>query len=173
LEGGARMNAAVLRAAILIVSDRAARGERADLSGPRLTEVVQAAGGVVIETRIVADERHSIEAELRRLADLERVPLILTTGGTGFASRDVTPEATRAVLDKEAPGLAEHARVATSTKTKFAALSRGVAGIRRQSLIVNLPGSPQGAHDMLEALLPLLPHAIAVLAGNADNHPEA
>ena len=161
------------RAAILIVSDRAARGERADSSGPRLSEVVRAAGGEVVESKIIPDEMDTIEAELRRLADVERVPLILTTGGTGFAPRDVTPEATHNVLDKEAPGLVEHARFATSSKTKFAALSRGVSGIRRHSLIVNLPGSPQGAQDMLESLLPLLPHAISVLSGSAGDHPSA
>jgi len=166
------MSTASLRAAILIVSDRAARGERADASGPRLTAAVRAAGGEVVESKIIPDEKDAIEAELRRLADVERVPLILTTGGTGFAPRDVTPEATRNVLDKEAPGLSEHARAATSTKSKFAPLSRGVAGIRRRSLIVNLPGSPQGAQEMLEVLLPLLPHALGVLTGTVGDHPQ-
>jgi molybdenum cofactor synthesis domain-containing protein len=161
----------LLRAAIVTVSDRAARGEIEDLSGPRLAETLRAAGAEIVRTSIVPDERESIEAELRKLADLERVPLILTTGGTGFAPRDVTPEATLHVLEREAPGLAEHARAATMSKTKFAALSRGVAGIRRQSLIVNLPGSPQGAHDMLEVLLPVLPHAISVLVRNSKDHP--
>jgi molybdenum cofactor synthesis domain-containing protein len=167
------MSTTRLRAAILIVSDRAAKGERADESAPRLTETIRTAGGEVVESKIVPDEKDAIEAELRRWADVERIPLILTTGGTGFAPRDVTPEATRSVLDKEAPGLAEHARFATSSKTKFAALSRGISGIRRRSLIVNLPGSPQGAQDMLESLLPLLPHAISVLSGDAGDHPRA
>ena len=112
------------------------------------------------------------EAELRRLADVERIPLILTTGGTGFAPRDVTPEATRNVLDKEAPGLSEHARAATIANSKFAPLSRGIAGIRRRSLIVNLPGSPQGALEMLEVLLPLFPHALGVLTGTVGDHPQ-
>jgi molybdenum cofactor synthesis domain-containing protein len=124
-----------------------------------------------VAATIVPDERPAIEAELRRLIDIERVPLVLTTGGTGFAPRDVTPEATRAVVEREAPGLAEHARAATAQKTRFSILSRGVAGIRRNSVIVNLPGNPQGARDMLEALLPVLPHALSVLARRGDDHP--
>ncbi|HET9888188.1 MAG TPA: MogA/MoaB family molybdenum cofactor biosynthesis protein [bacterium] len=158
--------------AVLIVSDRAARGERPDASGPRLCAAIRAAGGEVVESKIIPDEKDAIEAELRRLADVERIPLILTTGGTGFAPRDVTPEATRNVLDKEAPGLSEHARAATIANSKFAPLSRGIAGIRRRSLIVNLPGSPQGALEMLEVLLPLFPHALGVLTGTVGDHPQ-
>jgi len=159
------------RAAIVTVSDRSARGERADASGERLAQAVRDAGGDVVERSVIPDERDAIERELRRLADERRVPLILTTGGTGFAPRDVTPEATRSVLEKEAPGLAEHARAATLDKTRFAILSRGVAGIRGRSLIVNLPGSPKGAQETFEVLAPVLPHALAVLALASDEHP--
>lgn len=165
------MKSGSFRAAILVVSDRAARGEREDLSGPALAEAWRAAGGEVASITIVPDERARIESEICRLVDVERVSLVMTTGGTGFAPRDVTPEATRAILDREAPGLAEHARAATIAKTKFAILSRGIAGIRAHSVVVNLPGSPQGALDMLEALLPVLPHALAVVAKNTDEHP--
>ncbi len=161
----------VLRAAVVTVSDRSAAGTRTDRSGPLLAEAVRAAGGEVVSSTIVPDEQPAIEAELRRLSDIERVPLVLTTGGTGFAPRDVTPEATRAVVERDAPGLAEHARAATAGKTRFSILSRGVAGIRRNSVIVNLPGNPQGARDMLEALLPVLPHALSVLARRGDDHP--
>jgi molybdenum cofactor synthesis domain-containing protein len=159
------------RAAVVTVSDRSAAGAREDLAGPLLVEALIGAGGDVVSRTIVPDERPAIEGELRRLVDMERVTLVITTGGTGFAPRDVTPEATRAVIEREAPGLAEHARAATLAKTRFAILSRGIAGIRRHSLIVNLPGNPQGARDMLDALLPVLPHALSVLAKGGDEHP--
>lgn len=161
------------RAAVVTVSDRSHRGEREDRSGPALVDAVAAAGFDVVSRRVVPDERAAIEAELIRLADVERVPLILTTGGTGFAPRDVTPEATRAVIQREAPGLAEHARAATSAASRFAPLSRGVAGLRGESLIVNLPGSPRGAADMFAAIAPLLPHALSVLVRAAADHPGA
>ena len=160
-----------LRVAIVTVSDSAARGERADRSGPDLADAVRAAGGDVLSGTIVTDDAAAISAELTRLADHERAPLILTTGGTGFAARDVTPEATRAVLQKEAPGIAEHARAATLSKTRFAILSRGVAGIRGASLIVNLPGSPKGACETFAAIVPVLPHALSVLAEGGQEHP--
>jgi len=162
-----------LRVAIVTVSDRASRGEREDLSGPALEAAVRESGGEVIGRTVVPDERDAIAAELTRLADDVHAPLILTTGGTGFAPRDVTPEATRAVLHKEAPGLAEHARAEGARKTRHAILSRGVAGIRHSSLIVNLPGSPKGARETFDAILPVLPHALSVLAGSGDEHPAA
>ncbi len=162
------------RAAIVVVSDRSARGERPDGTGPALAAAVAAAGGEVAATRIVPDEAPAIEAELVRLADEERVPLVLTAGGTGFAPRDVTPEATRRVIEREAPGLAEHARAAGAARTPFAVLSRGVAGIRGVTLLVNLPGSPKGAVESFDAIVPVLPHALAVLGGRAgDRHPDA
>jgi molybdenum cofactor synthesis domain-containing protein len=160
-----------LRVVIVTVSDRSSRGEREDRSGPALEEAVRATGGTVIGRSLVQDDEERIRAELRRLADVERVPLILTTGGTGFAPRDVTPEATRAVVEREAPGLSEHARAVTARRTRHAILSRGLAGIRGASLIVNLPGSPKGAVETFEALAPVLPHALAVLSGGGDEHP--
>lgn len=161
-----------LRAAIVTVSDRSAAGEREDLSGPALADAVAAAGGEVAERGVVPDDRARIANELRRLADDARMPLVLTTGGTGFAPRDVTPEATREVIEKEAPGLSEHARAATLEKTRFAILSRGIAGIRGNTLIINLPGSPKGAVETFEALAPVLPHALKVLVEATDRHPE-
>jgi molybdenum cofactor synthesis domain-containing protein len=161
------------RTAIVTVSDRSARGEREDVSGERLADAVREAGGEVVSKSIVPDDRDEIARELRRLADEERVPLIHTTGGTGFAPRDVTPEATRSVLEKEAPGLAEHARSATFSKTRFAILSRGVAGIRGHSLIVNLPGSPKGARQTFEALASVIPHSLSVLVEGSVDHPVA
>ncbi len=160
-----------LRAAVVTVSDRSARGEREDLSGPALVEAIRAANGEVTETVVVPDDAEAIAAALLRLCDELRVPLILTTGGTGFAPRDVTPEATRRILEKEAPGLSEHARSATVTKTRFAVLSRGIAGIRGRSLVINLPGSPKGARETFEVLAPLLPHALSVLDDGTDDHP--
>lgn len=165
------MSGAAHRVAVVTVSDRTHEGARPDRSGPELAGALVAAGYDVVASSVVPDERPAIEAELIRLADEERVPLILTTGGTGFAPRDVTPEATRAVITREAPGLSEHARAATVGKTRFAILSRGVSGIRGSSLLINLPGSPEGARETLEALAPVLPHALDVLTKSTGEHP--
>jgi len=160
-----------MRAAVVTVSDRAHRGEREDASGPELTRVLHAAGYEVISTTVVPDEKAEIELELMRLADEQHVPLVLTTGGTGFGPRDVTPEATKSVIQREAPGLPELARAATLAKTRFAVLSQGVAGIRGRSLLINLPGSPKGAVETLQVHAPVLPHALKVLVEDAREHP--
>ena len=156
------------KVAILTASDRAAAGAYADSSGPALQElVVRALGAEVRARRILPDDRGQLAAQLRAWADagVEGSPLdlILITGGTGFAPKDVTPEATRDVLDKEAPGLAEAMRMASLQRTPHAMLSRAVCGIRGRTLIINLPGSPRGAVENLRAILPALPHAIALL----------
>jgi molybdenum cofactor synthesis domain-containing protein len=161
-----------MRAAVVTVSDRAHSGERPDESGPELARALHAAGYEVVSTTVVPDERAEIEMELMRLADEQRVPLVLTTGGTGFGPRDVTPEATKSVIQRDAPGLPELARQATLAKTRFAVLSRGVAGIRERSLLINLPGSPKGAVETFEALSPVLPHALKVLTEDSREHPE-
>lgn len=154
----------MLRVGILTISDRAARGEAEDQSGPIIAQIVQEhlhAG--VIRRQVVADERASIEAALAAWADSGEVDLILTTGGTGFAPRDVTPEATQAVIDRPAPGIAEAMRAASLRVTPHAMLSRAVAGIRGQALIVNLPGSPKAVQENLAVVLPVLPHAVELL----------
>ena len=149
---------------ILTVSDKGARGEREDRSGPAIKELVEAAGAEVARTRIVPDEQADIRAALMAWSD-EGLDLILTTGGTGFSPRDRTPEATRSVIEREAPGLAEAMRRAGAERTPTAILSRAVAGLRKTTLIVNLPGSEKAVRESLEAILPVLPHAIGVLKG--------
>jgi molybdopterin adenylyltransferase len=153
----------MIRAAILTVSDRSSRGERPDTSGPALAEVVRQAGWQLVDTAIVPDEVPTISQQLAGWADSGRVDLILTTGGTGFAPRDVTPEATLAVVDRLTPGLAEAMRAESFKITPHAMLSRSVAGIRKRTLIINLPGSPKGAVENLGVILPILPHAIELL----------
>jgi len=154
----------LIRIGILTVSDRTARGETEDASGPLLQQMTQERlGGLVVANAVVPDERNVIEEVLRRWADEVEIDLILTTGGTGFALRDVTPEATRRVIEREAPGFGEAMRAASLRVTPHAMLSRAVAGIRGRTLIVNLPGSPKAARENLETILPALPHAIELL----------
>ncbi|MEW6403289.1 MAG: MogA/MoaB family molybdenum cofactor biosynthesis protein [Chloroflexota bacterium] len=152
-----------LRFGILTVSDRSSRGERADASGPALAHLVGTLGWSVARQQIVPDEVSAIQAMLIAWCDSGEVDVILTTGGTGFAPRDVTPEATRAVIQRDAPGLAEAMRAASLAKTPHAMLSRSVAGIRGKVLIVNLPGSPKGATENLETVAPVLNHAVQLL----------
>jgi molybdopterin adenylyltransferase len=166
----------MIRVGILTVSDRGFRGEYRDLSGPVIRELVTGRLGAAVELEaIVPDDRPAIAATLRIWSDEAGLDLVVTTGGTGFAPRDVTPEATRDVIEREAPGLAETMRAASLCLTPHAMLSRAVAGIRGQTLIVNLPGSPKAARENLETILPALPHAVELLQGlkGADRHPDA
>ena len=155
-----------IRFGILTLSDRSARGEREDTSGPALADLIRAQSWSVAEQAILPDDESAIRAALIAWADSGRFDVILTTGGTGFAPRDVTPEATRAVIQRETPGLAEAMRSDSLKKTPHAMLSRSVAGIRGRTLIVNLPGSPKGAVENLQTILPVLSHAVQLLTDN-------
>lgn len=152
-----------LRIAILTVSDRSARGERADASGPALVEAVTAQGWQVVRQAVLPDDRASLTALLADWAGSGEIDVLLTTGGTGFSPRDVTPEATLAVIERSAPGLAEAMRLASLQVTPHAMLSRAVAGIRGRTLIVNLPGSPKAARENLAVITPVLAHAVQLL----------
>jgi molybdenum cofactor synthesis domain-containing protein len=150
-------------AVVLTISDSASRGEREDKSGPAVAEELQKLGGKVVASEILPDDRALIAERLRELSDRSDVNLILTTGGTGFAPRDNTPEATRDVIEREAPGLAELMRLRSLDSTPLAPLSRAVCGIRNATLIVNLPGSRRGAVENFTAIRSSLPHAIGLL----------
>jgi molybdopterin adenylyltransferase len=154
-------------AAVLTVSDSSARGERADVSGPAVAEMLREGNFRVVTTEVVADDQPAIRKALIRLAG--KVRLVVTTGGTGIAARDVTPEATRAVCKRLLEGVAERMRFEGAKKTPFAALSRGICGVRGQSLILNLPGSPKAAVESLESVIDVLPHALQLLAGNIEH----
>ena len=152
-----------IRFGILTLSDRSSRGERPDSSGPALTRLIQAEGWSVIRQSILPDDESEIRKILIDWSDGSELDVILTTGGTGFSPRDVTPEATRAIIEREAPGLSEGMRAASLKITPHAMLSRIVTGIRKKTLIINLPGSPKGAVENLQVILPVLSHAVQLL----------
>ena len=156
-----------LRFGILTVSDRSSRGERADLGGPALADFVTSRGWLASAREIVPDDRERIASALRAWSARGDLDVILTTGGTGFAPRDVTPEATRDVIERDAPGLAEAIRAASLKITPHAMLSRAVSGIRGRTLILNLPGSPKGAVESLQVVADVLEHAIQLLQEDA------
>jgi molybdopterin adenylyltransferase len=155
----------MIEVGVLTISDKGARGEREDQSGKVIEEIVKKIEGEVKYYRIIPDEEEIIQDELVKAVDRLHLDLILTTGGTGLGKRDVTPEATLAVIEKEVPGISEIIRSESFKKTNRAILSRGVAGIRKKSLIINLPGSPKGVKESLEIILKALPHGIEIIKG--------
>ena len=152
-------------AVVITVSDACSRGEREDASGEALVQLLRGVGAEIVETTIVSDDLDPLIELLRASAENDRVNLIVTTGGTGFSPRDNTPEATLAVIEREAPGLAEAMRMETLKNTPMAMISRGVCGIRSGTLIINLPGSPKAVKESFAVIAPVLNHAIALLAG--------
>lgn len=153
----------MIRVGILTVSDKASRGQREDLSGKVIREIVGQLPAQVVKYTVVPDDRARIEKELMRIS--EQVDLVLTTGGTGLSPKDVTPEATTRVIEKIVPGISEAMRMEGLKHTPYALLSRAIAGVRKTSLIINLPGSPKAVRENLEAILPAIPHAIETLKG--------
>lgn len=151
---------------IITISDKGARGEREDKSGPAIKEMVTALPAVVKICEIVPDSKDIIANTIKKFADNKKLDLIITTGGTGVSPRDVTPEATREVIEKELPGMAEAMRAEGLKKTPHAMISRAVVGMRHRSLIVNLPGSPKAVRENLSAILPALPHALSKIKGD-------
>jgi molybdopterin adenylyltransferase len=159
----------MITAAVLTISDSCSAGTREDVSGPALRARCEELGWTVASHAVIPDDYAAITQLLHEWADSEDVKLILTTGGTGPAPRDITPEATRAVIERELPGLAELIRAEGRKRTKYSALSRGLAGNRGQTLIVNLPGSPRGAIESLDTIADLVPHILDLLAGRTEH----
>lgn len=158
-----------IRAVVITASDACARGEREDESGAALAALLEEMGAEVVAREILSDDLEPLRDALRAHAERADVNLIVTTGGTGLAARDNTPEATRAVIEREVPGIAEAMRLETLQQTPMAMLSRGVCGTLADTLIVNLPGSPQAARECFAVIRPVLPHALALLAGRTDH----
>ena len=156
----------MFNAGIITVSDKGSQGKRQDLSGPAIAEMLAGAAIEIKQTCIVPDEVDQIQQAIIKFADVEKLDLILTTGGTGVSPRDLTPDATLKVIDKEIPGMAEAMRIASMKITPHAMISRAVAGIRGRSLIINLPGSPKGAKENLSVVLPAIAHAIEKIKGD-------
>ena len=154
----------------MTVSDKGYAGEREDVSGPLLADLLRGMGAEIVRQTIVPDERPEIERVLTELSDEAHVDLVVTTGGTGLTPRDITPEATQAVIEREVPGLAEVLRFEGYRKTPLAVISRGVAGIRGRTLVVNLPGSPKAVREGMATLAPILPHAIKMVRGVHTEH---
>lgn len=160
----------MIKVGIITVSDKGSRGERMDESGPAIREIVENAGWKVLDYILVPDERDRIQSEIIRMVDRERLDIVLTTGGTGLSPRDITPEATKGVIEKEIPGLAEAMRIKTMDSTPTAILSRAVAGTRGTSIIVNLPGSVKAVKENLNIILQVLPHGLEILQGRMGDH---
>jgi molybdenum cofactor synthesis domain-containing protein len=152
-----------MRAIVLTISDKGSQGLREDTAGPAVCKLLEGAGYSVVETKILPDEREDIKNELLHIAEGSRAELVITVGGTGFAPRDVTPEATLDVVEKLCPGIPEAMRLASAQKTKRAMLSRAQAGIRKRTLIINVPGSEKAARENLEAVLPGIGHGLDML----------
>lgn len=161
----AKVDVSKFKVAVITLSDRAYSGEREDLSGPAIMNYLKERGYSQIEYVLIADDGAKLESELVRLSDLEKVDLILTTGGTGFAARDITPEVTLSVATKNAPGISEAIRAYSLTKTPHAMLSRGASVIRNSTLIINLPGSPKAVRESLDVIIEALPHGLGLLRG--------
>jgi molybdopterin adenylyltransferase len=160
----------MLKLGIITISDKASRGERADKSGLLIRDSFSAVDSKVVKYEVIPDEADIIAQKLAQWADDGSVDVIITTGGTGLAPRDVTPEATLSILDKMVPGLAEMMRVQSFSFTPLAMLSRAVAGVRKECLIINLPGSPKAVGECLEVIMPVLPHAVEVIKGEVTEH---
>ena len=158
----------MIKTGVLIVSDKGAAGERKDKSGPVIEELIARVEGKVNSYRIISDHQEQIRAELIKMADEQKLDLVVTSGGTGLAPRDMTPDATRQVIDREIPGIAETIRAESFKKTSRAMLSRGLAGVRGKTLIINLPGSPRAVEECLEIVLPVLNHAVELIQDQVD-----
>ncbi|MPZ14515.1 MAG: molybdenum cofactor biosynthesis protein [Chloroflexi bacterium] len=159
-----------IRVGVMTMSDLGARGQREDTSGDRIVDFLPGVGGDLVERVLIPDDREQIRSNLVRLADEHNVDLVLTTGGTGIAPRDVTPDVTASVVDYQVPGIAEAMRAMSIQKTPFGMLSRQVVGVRGRTLIVNLPGSPKAVTECLEVIRPIIPHAVDLIRGSPTDH---